>query len=171
MSTELVPPLGTFDFDRGKGLVPIPLIWIISHCIWSDVPRYSYTSFGNRIPQTWKRPCYTFEADKLKSLILFVISNHQALRDVLQRIRALWKQLFWTSNDLKNWFQLRWRAKYTQWQLWTEHLGDTSSNLQSSEHNIPFEWGCTTKERSKSMILRSWASLHRMCDSMPLQRS
>jgi hypothetical protein len=22
MSTELVPPLGTFDFDRGKGLVP-----------------------------------------------------------------------------------------------------------------------------------------------------
>jgi hypothetical protein len=72
---------------------------------------------------------------------------------------------------LKNWFQLRWRAKYTQWQLWTEHLGNTSSNLQSSEHNIPFEWGCTTKEKSKSMILQSWASLQRMCDSMPLQRS
>jgi len=141
----------------GSSISYLSLIWIISHCIWNDVPRYSYSSLGTKFPERALRPCSTFEADKAQTSQSYLSSSTSRHSEMFFKSRQSSMKNNNSFRHSKNWFQLRWRAKHTQWQLfevpWTEqHHGNTSSNLQSSKHT--FEWGNSCQGRLHNQRLR-----------------
>jgi len=178
-SSTSYPWFGSWE-RFGSSISYLSLIWIISHCIWNDVPRYSYSSLGTKFPERALRPCSTFEADKAQtSQSICHLQSPGTQRRSSNRVRAPWKTLGdiqridfnWggEQNTLSdNYLKFRGQNNIMAIQVPTSKALNTHLN-----GGIRVKEGCTTKdqgkERSKSMILQCWPSLQRMCDNMPLQ--